>query len=80
MTDEGVDKMKSKTMKDVREGMDTDGDGEISFEEFKAYMMTRKNRQSKLKAIVTYVGDKAIDMFVVGLAIVSMYFFGVSVI
>ena len=64
---------------DVREEMDLDGDGNVSFEEFKSYMSRKKTRNEKLKAIGVFVGDKVVDLVVVSLAIVSMYFFGVSV-
>lgn len=64
----------------VREEMDKDGDGNVSFEEFKAYMEKKTTQKEKLKAIGVYLGDKVIDLAVVSLAVVSMYFFGISII
>lgn len=66
----------------LKEEMDIDGDGSISMDELREFMKSKevaKDRKKKLKAMGVFVGDKVVDLVVVSLAIVSMYFFGVSV-
>lgn len=71
-----VDNMEEKGIKDVRQEMDTDGDYEISFDEFKAYMMSSQNKKKKMKAAAIYIADKAVDLTVIALTAIMFIFFG----
>ena len=71
-----VDNMEEKGIKDVRQEMDTDGDCEISFDEFKAYMMSSQNKKRKMKAAAIYIADKAVDLVVIALTAFAFIFFG----
>ncbi len=64
----------------VRAEMDTDEDGKLSYEEFKVYMSKKRTQKEKLKGVGVYLGDKAVDLIVVSVAVVCMYFFGISII
>ena len=73
-----VDKMEEKKemIGKVREEIDTDGDCEISFDEFKAYVMSSRNKKKKLIAAALYIGDKAVDLTVIALTAIAFIFFG----
>ena len=71
-----VDSMSEKSMEEMRKEMDTDGDCEISFDEFKAYVMSSRNKKAKIKALALYIGDKAVDLAVISLTAVAFIFFG----
>ncbi len=68
--------MEKKSIEEVRQEMDVDGDCEISFDEFKAYVMSSRNKKEKMKALGVYVGDKAVDFVVLALTATAFIFFG----
>ena len=68
--------MTEKSMEEVRKEMDTDGDCEISFDEFKAYVMSSRNKKVKMKALGLYIGDKIVDLAVIALTATAFIFFG----
>jgi len=69
--------MEEKSIEEVRKEIDTDGDCEISFDEFKAYVMSSRNKKKKMQALGVYLGDKAVDFAVLALTAVAFIFFGV---
>jgi hypothetical protein len=68
--------MDEKEIGEVRKEIDVDGDCEISFDEFKAYVMSSRNKKKKMMAVALYVGDKAVDLMVIALTAVAFIAFG----
>ena len=67
-------------MDEIKREIDVDGDDNISFNEYKMYMLSVKNKEKKREATKAYVKDKIVDLVVIGIAIAATAFTGVVLI
>ena len=67
-------------MDEIKREIDTDGDDNISFNEYKMYMLSAKNKEKKWSATKAYVKDKIVDLVVIGIAIAATALTGVVLI
>ena len=67
-------------MDEIKREIDTDGHDNISFNEYKMYMLSVKNKEKKREATKAYVKDKIVDLVVIGIAIAATALTGVVLI